>query len=91
VGNWHKAVVSLVVFGLIGAAAGGTEIGLHGFKFFEFRNTGAGAGNSQDLDENQGPGQADAPGTHHPKKAAPKAREHPKKHHHHPGKPGKSN
>jgi hypothetical protein len=95
VGNWHKAVVSLVVFGLIGAASGGTEIALHGFKFFEFRNTGAGAGNSQDLEENQGPGQSSAPGTHHQAKPkpspAPRKKEHHHHHHHHGGKQGKSN
>jgi hypothetical protein len=30
-----------------------------------FRNAGAGAGNARNLNENQGPGQPDAPGTHH--------------------------
>lgn len=35
-----------------------------GLKFFLFRNAGAGAGNGQDFEENQGPGQADAPGAH---------------------------
>lgn len=91
VGNWHKAVVALVLFGLVGAASGGTEIALHGFKFFEFRNTGAGAGNSQDLEENQGPGQANAPGTHHHVKPAPKPTPKKKEHHHHGGNQGKSN
>jgi len=60
----RKMVVALVVVCLVGGITGASEIGLHGFGFFLFRNTGAGAGNSQDLDENQGPGQPDAPGAH---------------------------
>jgi hypothetical protein len=39
-----------------------------GLKFFVFRNDGSGAGNPGSLKEDQGPGQADAPGAH---KAAP--------------------
>jgi hypothetical protein len=61
----RKMVIALVAVFLVGAVSGTTEIALHGFSFFLFRNTGAGAGNSRNLDENQGPGQQDAPGAHH--------------------------
>lgn len=66
-GAMRKMVAALVVVFLVGLVSGATEIAVHGFSFFMFRNTGAGAGNSQDLEENQGPGQPDAPGTHHHK------------------------
>jgi hypothetical protein len=56
------AAAALVVFT---AAAGATEIGLHGFKFFVFRSAGTGATNGAGLTENQGPGQPGAPGAHH--------------------------
>jgi hypothetical protein len=49
----------------IGATISAAEIGRHGYAFFVFRNTGAGAGNPGDLTENQGPGRPDAPGAHH--------------------------
>jgi len=61
----RKVVVAFVAVFLVGAVSGGVEIAIHGFSFFLFRNTGAGAGNPQDLEEDQGPGQPDAPGTHH--------------------------
>jgi hypothetical protein len=66
-GAMRKMAAALVVALLVGIISGATEIAMHGFSFFMFRNAGAGAGNSQDLDENQGPGQRDAPGTHHHK------------------------
>jgi hypothetical protein len=62
---WHRMIAALVVLSVIGAASAATEIGLHGLSFFVFRNAGAGAGNARNFEENQGPGQADAPGTHH--------------------------
>jgi hypothetical protein len=49
---------ALLVFG---AAAGVTEIGMHGFAFFVFRSAGAGSTNKNGLQEDQGPGQPDAP------------------------------
>jgi hypothetical protein len=58
-------VAALVVLSLIGLTSAATEIGLHGLSFFVFRNAGAGAGNARNLNENQGPGQPDAPGAHH--------------------------
>jgi hypothetical protein len=61
IGAWRKMTAALAVLFLIGVTSAATEIGLHGLSFFVFRNTGAGAGNSQNLDENQGPGQ---PGAH---------------------------
>jgi hypothetical protein len=57
----RKVVIAFVVLSLAGATSGAVEIKLHGLGFFLFRNAGAGAGNSRDLDENQGPGQPDAP------------------------------
>lgn len=66
-GAMRKMAAALVVALTVGLISGATEIALHGFSFFMFRNAGAGAGNSQDLEENQGPGQPDAPGTHHHK------------------------
>jgi len=62
---WHKMIAALVVLSLVGVAGAATEIGLHGLSFFVFRNAGAGAGNARNLNENQGPGQPDAPGPHH--------------------------
>jgi hypothetical protein len=62
---WRKMVAALVLLSLVGLSGAATEIGLHGFSFFLFRNAGAGAGNSRNLIENQGPGQRDAPGAHH--------------------------
>jgi hypothetical protein len=56
------------------AVTGGlTEIGLHGFSFFVFRSAGTGATDNNGLQENQGPGQPDAPGAHHAKSAKVKA------------------
>jgi hypothetical protein len=65
VSAWRKAVAALVILASIGATISAAEIGRHGYAFFVFRNTGAGAGNPGDLTENQGPGQPDAPGAHH--------------------------
>ncbi len=67
---WHKMIAALVILTLVGVVGAATEIGLHGLSFFVFRNAGAGAGNARNLNENQGPGQRDAPGAHH------QAREH---------------
>jgi len=61
----HKMVAAFAAVFMFGVVAGSAEIARHGVPFFMFRNTGAGAGNPQDLNENQGPGQPDAPGTHH--------------------------
>jgi len=72
---------ALVVFT---AVAGSAEIGLHGFKFFVFRAAGTGATNGDGLEENQGPGQPDAPGAHHKAQhqQAAKATSHSKAHQH---------
>jgi len=61
----HKMIAAFLVLFLAGIVSGVAEIGLHGFSFFLFRNTGAGAGNSLNLEENQGPGQRHAPATQH--------------------------
>jgi hypothetical protein len=42
-------------------AAGTTELALHGFAFFVFRAAGTGETNGSGLQEDQGPGQPDAP------------------------------
>jgi hypothetical protein len=49
---------TLVVFALI---TGTAEVALHGFAFFVFRATGTGETGPNGLQENQGPGQPDAP------------------------------
>jgi hypothetical protein len=66
VSAWRKAVAALVILASIGVSISAAEIGRHGYAFFVFRNTGAGAGNPGDLTENQGPGQPDAPGAVRP-------------------------
>jgi len=63
-------VAAFVAVSVVGLVAGSSEVARHGLPFFVFRNAGAGAGNSANLDENQGPGQPDAPGTHHKTRAA---------------------
>jgi hypothetical protein len=65
VSAWRKAVAAMVILVSIGVTISAAEIGRHGYAFFVFRNTGAGAGNPGNLTENQGPGQPDAPGAHH--------------------------
>jgi hypothetical protein len=52
---------ALFLFALV---SGSTEVALHGFRFFAFRSAGTGETPSTGLSEDQGPGQADAPGTH---------------------------
>jgi hypothetical protein len=52
---------AMVLFAL---TAGGAEVALHGFKFFVFRSAGTGETSGSGLQENQGPGQPDAPGAH---------------------------
>ena len=62
----HAAVRVMSVFTaamvLFALTAGGTEVALHGFKFFVFRSAGTGETSGSGLLENQGPGQPDAPG-----------------------------
>jgi hypothetical protein len=52
------ATSALFLFAL---AAGTTELALHGFAFFVFRSAGTGETSSHGLQEDQGPGQPDAP------------------------------
>jgi hypothetical protein len=49
---------------LLALTAGVSEVALHGYKFFVFRSAGAGSTAKNGLQENQGPGQPDAPGAH---------------------------
>jgi hypothetical protein len=58
-------IFAFITLALLGIILSSVQIAKNGFAFFVFRNTGAGAGNSQNLNENQGPGQPDAPGAHH--------------------------
>jgi hypothetical protein len=75
------AIVFAAIFSV--AVMGGlTEIGLHGFSFFVFRSAGTGATDNNGLQENQGPGQPNAPGAHHEKSA---------KAHHKASKPKRDN
>ena len=64
----HAAVRVMSVFTaamvLFALTAGGAEVALHGFKFFVFRSAGTGETSGSGLQENQGPGQPDAPGAH---------------------------
>jgi hypothetical protein len=50
-------LVAYVLLLVIPLALGVTELAMRGLPFFLFRNAGAQAGNSQDLNEDQGPGQ----------------------------------
>jgi hypothetical protein len=52
------ATAALVLFAVI---AGTTEAALHGFRFFVFRSVGTGETGPNGLQEDQGPGQPDAP------------------------------
>jgi hypothetical protein len=54
------AAGALLLFALI---SGTTEVALHGFSFFVFRSQGVGATPDSGLNEAQGPGQPDAPGS----------------------------
>ena len=54
------AIATSVLF-LFAVAAGVVEVHLHGFDFFVFRATGIGETGQNGLQENQGPGQPDAP------------------------------
>ena len=55
---------------LAGIATGATEVVLHGPAFFVFRANGAGASQTGP-EEDQGPGQPNAPGAHHNAKVIP--------------------
>jgi hypothetical protein len=52
------ATAALFLFAVI---SGATEVALHGFSFFVFRSTGVGETGPTGLQEDQGPGQPDAP------------------------------
>ena len=55
------AAIATTALFLVAVAAGAIEIHLHGFQFFVFRATGVGETSRNGLQENQGPGQPDAP------------------------------
>jgi hypothetical protein len=55
------AAIGTSVLFLVTVVAGAAEIYLHGFDFFTFRSTGTGETGPNGLNENQGPGQPDAP------------------------------
>jgi hypothetical protein len=55
------AAAATAALSLFALAAGTTEVALHGFAFFVFRSAGTGETGSGGLQEDQGPGQPDAP------------------------------
>jgi hypothetical protein len=61
VGAMRFAVIATSALFLVAVLAGVMEIHLHGFDFFIFRATGTGETGPSGLQENQGPGQPDAP------------------------------
>jgi hypothetical protein len=66
----RKVTIAFVALSLAGAATGATELVLHGPAFFVFRANGAGASQTGP-EEDQGPGQPNAPGAHHHAKVIP--------------------
>jgi hypothetical protein len=70
-------VAAFIGMALISTASGTVEILLHGFPFFVFRSAGTGTTPSGGLQEDQGPGQPNAPGSRH----------HAAQHHHHTMQP----
>ncbi len=76
----RKMAVAFVALFTACVISGAAEIGLHGFDFFVFRSAGTGATDNNGLQENQGPGQPDAPRAHH--NAKPAAPVEPKSHRH---------
>jgi hypothetical protein len=70
-------VAAFISMALISTASGTVEILLHGFPFFVFRSAGTGTTPSGGLQEDQGPGQPNAPGS----------RRHAAQHHHHTKQP----
>jgi hypothetical protein len=61
VGAIRFATIATTMLFLVAVVAGVIEIHLHGFQFFVFRATGVGETSRNGLQENQGPGQSDAP------------------------------
>jgi hypothetical protein len=55
------AAAAAAVLVLFAVTAGATQIGLHGLSFFVFRAAGTGETGPTGLQENQGPGQPNAP------------------------------
>lgn len=66
----RKVTAALVALTVAGVAAGATEVVLHGPAFFVFRANGSGASQTGP-EEDQGPGQPNAPGAHHKAKVIP--------------------
>jgi hypothetical protein len=66
----RKVTAALVALTLAGVVTGATELVLHGPAFFVFRANGAGASQTGP-EEDQGPGQPNAPGAHHNAKVIP--------------------
>jgi hypothetical protein len=66
----RKVTAALVALTLAGVATGAVEVVLHGPAFFVFRANGSGASQTGP-EEDQGPGQRNAPGAHHNAKVIP--------------------
>jgi hypothetical protein len=77
----RKAVIAITAAVSLALVGGGTQLALRGYQFFVFRSAGTGATDNNGLQENQGPGQPDAPRAHVAAKPAP-AKSAP--HHHAP-------
>lgn len=60
----RRVVVAFAAMMLLAVTAGATEVGMHGYPFFVFRSAGTGATSANGLQEDQGPGQPDAPRAH---------------------------
>ena len=58
-------VAAFIGLSFLSVATGTAEIFLHGFPFFAFRSAGTGSTPSNGRQEDQGPGQPDAPGARH--------------------------
>jgi hypothetical protein len=67
----RKAVIAIAAAVSLALVGGGTQLALRGYAFFVFRSAGTGATDNNGLQENQGPGQPDAPRAHLPAKPAP--------------------
>jgi hypothetical protein len=74
----RRAAAATAALLLIAATAGTVEVTLHGFAFFVFRSVGTGETGPNGLQEDQGPGQPDAPKPtpSHVKTAEPAQRGH---------------
>ena len=67
----RKAVIAIAAAVSLALVGGATQLALRGYPFFVFRSAGTGATDNNGLQENQGPGEPDAPRAHLPARPAP--------------------